>query len=106
QVGSAVARHRSAQLCWRAGGRLVLAPAAWTLSGGDALAWLPAVTPRAPRGPVSGALVIEHHHPFRATRMLGVCLRGRLVPEPAARAAIASRYDAELPGDGIAFRLD
>jgi hypothetical protein len=106
QVGQAAGRHRTAQLCWRVGGRMALAPAAWALDGGDALAWLPAAAPRAPRGPLPAALVIEHHHPYRATRMLGVCLRGRLVPDPAAGAAIAARYDGALPEPGTALRLE
>ena len=52
------------------------------------------------------ALVVEHHHPFRATRMLGLCLRGRLVLDPAARAGIAERYGGALPEGGTAVRLE
>jgi hypothetical protein len=104
-VASAVARHRSAQLCWVVDGRPLLASAGWALDGPDALALLPAHVPRPPRPGVPAALVVEHHHPYRATRMLGLCIRGRLWPEPAARAAIVARYQDDLPGGGTALRL-
>lgn len=105
QVAHAVSRHREAQLCWVIGGLPVLASAAWTLDGPDLLAWLPGNVPRPPRSGASAALVIEHHHPFRATRMLGLCLRGKLELEPDAKATIAQRYGGDLPEDGCALRL-
>ena len=104
-LGCAAGRHPIAQLCWRADGRLLLAPAAWALDSAGAVAWLPAVTPRGPRGPVPGALVIEHHHPYRATRMAGVCLRGRLRPDPSAAGIVAARYEGVLPA-GTGVRLE
>lgn len=105
QVAHAVSRHRTAQLCWVVDGRPVLAVAAWALDGPDALAWLPAHVPRPPSDGAYGALAIEHHHPFRATRMLGLCLRGRLRLEPAARALIAARYGEPPLEDGTVVRL-
>src|SRR2546430_1685397 len=105
QVAGAVARLRTAHLCWISGGRPVMAGAAWTLDGPDALALLPAHLPGPPRHDVRAALLVEHHHPYRATRMLGLCLRGRLTLEPAARAAIARRYEGELPAGGTVVRL-
>ncbi len=105
QVAAVVARQRSAQLCWQASGRPLLASAAWALDGPDALAWLPAHVPGPPRDDAPAALVLEHHHPIRPTRMVGLCLRGRLVLEPAARAAIEERYDGPLPAEGTAVRL-
>lgn len=105
QVAHAVSRHRDAQLCWVTAGLPVLAGAAWALDGPDVLAWLPSHVPRPARSGAPAALVIEHHHAFRATRMLGLCLRGRLEQEPDARVAIAQRYGGELPEDGTALRL-
>jgi hypothetical protein len=105
EVANAVARHRTAQLCWIAAGRPVMASATWTLDGSDALAWLPADVPEPPVNGAQAALVIEHHHAFRATRMLGLCLRGRLRPEPAARDAIAARYGTTPTAEGTALRL-
>lgn len=106
QVAQAVARHRTAQLCWISGGRPVLASSVWALDGPDALVWLPAHVPRPPRDGAQAALVIEHHHPYRATRMLGLCLRGRLRADPAAGAAVAARYDMPEPADGTGLRLE
>jgi hypothetical protein len=106
QIAQAVARHRTAQLCWVAAGRPVMASAAWALDGPDALAWLPADVPRPPRDGAQAALVIEHHHPFRATRMVGLCLRGRLRHEPGARAAVAARYGTDPLDDGAVLRLE
>ncbi|HEY4025693.1 MAG TPA: hypothetical protein VGO86_04610 [Candidatus Dormibacteraeota bacterium] len=106
QVTHAVGRRRTAELCWLDAGRPAMAAAAWALDGPDALAWLPAHVPRPPRNDVPAALVVEHHHPFRATRMMGLCLRGRLRLEPAAKAMVARRYDGDLPEDGVAVRLE
>jgi hypothetical protein len=106
EVAHAVGRHRTAQLCWLADGRPVLASAAWTLDGSDALAWLPPHVPGPPRDGSGAALVVERHHPYRAIRVLGLCLRGRLRLEPDARAAIEQRYEGRLPAGGTAVRLE
>ena len=106
QVAHAVSRNRDAQLCWVTGGLPVMAGAAWALDGPSVLAWLPSHVPRPARSGAAAALVIEHHHAFRATRMLGLCLRGRLELEPEARVAVAQRYGGVLPEDGTALRLE
>jgi hypothetical protein len=106
QVAQAVARQTTAQLCWLAAGRPVMAGAAWALDGPDVVAWLPPHVSRSPRDDVPAALVIERHHRFRATRMVGICLRGRLRLEPEARAAVARRYRGDLPEAGQAIRLE
>ncbi|HKF74632.1 MAG TPA: pyridoxamine 5'-phosphate oxidase family protein [Candidatus Dormibacteraeota bacterium] len=105
QVALRVARQRAGQLCWPVAGRPVLTSAAWTIEGRDALAWLPADGPRPAGRGLPGALLIENHHQFRATRMVGCCLRGRLAPDPGAREALAARYGRELPEGGTAVRL-
>lgn len=105
QVAAAVSRHRDAQLCWLVDGRPVLASAAWALDGPDALVLLPAHVPRSPHDGAPAALLVERHHPFRATRVFGLCLRGRLVREPWAKTAIAGRYAGELPEGGTVLRL-
>src|SRR5215469_15049733 len=56
QVAARVARQRSAQLCWLAAGRPVLAGVAWALQGPDALVLLPAGTPAPPRPGAPAAL--------------------------------------------------
>jgi hypothetical protein len=104
-IARTLGRNRLARLCWSVGGSPVLAPAVWALDGSDALVWLPEGAGRGPREGSAGALLVERHHPFRATRMLGVCLRGHLCHEPAAREVIADRYADLLDVDGQPFRL-
>ena len=104
QVAGAVARHRVGHLCWLAGGRPMLASAAWAMDGADALAWLPPGA-RPPRAEAHAALLVEHHHAYRATRMLGLCLRGRLRPSPGDPAPLDGRYAGSLPGEGTPLRL-
>jgi hypothetical protein len=104
-LARSLGRNPLGRLCWSISGSPQLAAAAWTLEGSDALVWLPAGAGRGPREGSTGALLVEHHHPFRATRMLGACLRGHLCHEPAAADVIAERYAEPLYEDGQAFRL-
>jgi hypothetical protein len=104
-IARTLGRNRLARLCWSVGGSPVLAPAVWALEGSDALVWLPEDAGKGPREGSTGALMVERHHPFRATRMLGACLRGHLCHEPAAREAIADRYADLLDVHGQPFRL-
>jgi hypothetical protein len=104
ELARQVARNRLAYACWGSAGSPVLAPAMWAIDAGDPVAWLPEGGARAPSAEVAGALVVEYHHPFRATRMTGACLRGRLVHDASAAAAIEARYGVDL-GGGTAVRL-
>jgi len=105
-VARAISRNRTGFLCWASGGSPLLAPVMWSADGEDVVAWLPSGGSRAPQGTVPGALVVESHHPFRATRMIGACLRGRLRQDTRAAALVGERYDAELPAGGTAVRLE
>jgi len=70
-------------LCWPTLRGPTLAPVSWSLEGSGAVLRLP---PGVGRGPSSGsacALVVERHHSYRATRMVGACIRGWLSEEPA-----------------------
>ena len=49
--------------------------------GPDAMLRLPPSVSGAPSNGSPCALVVERHHPYRATRMVGACLRGRLTEE-------------------------
>jgi len=106
ELARQLARKRIAYLSWGATGSPVLAPAMWALDGGDIVAWLPEGGARAPASEVSAALVVESHHPYRATRMVGSCFRGRLRPDPGAAEAIEERYGVQLAVGGTAVRLD
>src|SRR5207237_221972 len=61
--------------------RLTLAPAGWSPEGDDVLLQLPPSVGRGPSAASPCALVVERHHPYRATRMVGACLRGHLAEE-------------------------
>jgi hypothetical protein len=106
---AAVARSletvRSGYLCWDRKGYPSLAPTLWAAAGdgADAACWLPAELP-APRDRTPAALVVESHHRYRATRMLGACVRGLLCREEGLREVVAARYGITLEG-GTALRL-
>jgi hypothetical protein len=104
-VARTVERSRFGRLCWSVGGSPYLAPAAWTLDGSDALVWLPAGVGRVPREGAAAALLVERHHPFRATRMMGACLRGHLRTDEAALKGISERYGDPPAEGGHALRL-
>jgi hypothetical protein len=104
-IARTLGRSPLGRLCWPAAGTPQVAPAAWTLEGSDALVWLPTGVGRGPRDGMTGALLIERHHPFRATRMLGACLRGHVCHEPGAGEVIAERYTEPLREEGQYFRL-
>src|SRR5579864_5365852 len=74
--------------CWIEGNVPVIRPAFWEVERGEVS--VAAAGGRPARG-VAGALVIEAHHPFRPSLMVGACLRGtfggRADPE-----SIAERY--------------
>jgi len=104
-IARTLGRNALGRLCWSVGGSPQLTPAAWALEGSDALVWLPARAGRGPREGSTGALLVERHHPFRATRMLGACLRGHLCHDPSACEVLGKRYAEPLDPDGRPFRL-
>jgi hypothetical protein len=77
--------------CWIEGGMPVIRPAFWDVDRGQVL-----VAPASgrPRVGSPGALVVESHHRFRPSLMVGACVRGTLggvVDE----SGIAERYGME-----------
>ena len=82
--------------CWIEGGLPVIRPALWEVTGGKVSV---APTSGRPRATSAGALVVESHHRFRPSMMVGACVRGTFggVMEGA---ALAERYglaEAEIP---------
>jgi len=82
--------------CWVEGNMPVIRPAFWEVEHGEV-----SVAPESgrPRAGSAGALVIESHHPFRPSLMVGACVRGtfggQADPDP-----IAERYgvsSADVP---------
>jgi hypothetical protein len=103
-VVRALARASSGYVCWINRGLPFMAPALWSASGGRVWAAFPAGEPSSPRGPA--ALVVESHHRYRATRMVGACARGTLEVDAAALAPMTRRYGVDAGELGAGLRLD
>ena len=74
--------------CWFEGGLPLIRPAFWEVDRGQVSI---APTSGRPRAGSPGALVVESHHRFRPSLMVGACVRGTFAPS-ADGAAIAERY--------------
>jgi hypothetical protein len=78
--------------CWLDGARPVIEPAFWEVDHGQVL-----VAPfgqRHPRPGSGGALVVESHHRYRPSLMVGACIRGTFGPASSTE-LIAERYAIE-----------
>ena len=104
-VRRSLARTPVAYLCTVVDEVPLLAPALWTASGEVAVVTgVAAFLGIGRKG--SGGLVIESHHRYRATRMVGAYLRGRFTANPEAKVQVQERYGmaARPPGLGLHFR--
>lgn len=82
--------------CWIEGGMPLIRPALWEVVGGKVCV---APTAGRPRASSAGALVVESHHRFRPSMMVGACIRGTF-GGPLDVAAVAERYaleESEVP---------
>jgi len=82
--------------CWVEGGLPLIRPAFWEVDRGRVSV---APTSGRPRAGTPGALVVESHHRFRPSMMVGACVRGTFAAS-ADGDAIAERYGvgvAEVP---------
>ena len=77
--------------CWMEGGQPVIRPAFWEVDHGQVSV---APTSGRPRVGSPGALVVESHHRFRPSLMVGACVRGSFTAS-ADGASIAERYGIE-----------
>src|SRR5258708_5592294 len=84
EIGRRLAGVTRGYACWLQGARPLLEPPPVGGAGS-----------RHPRAGASGALVIESHHSYRPSLMVGVCLRGRFLGAMG-REAIAERYGIGL----------
>jgi hypothetical protein len=77
--------------CWIESGMPVIRPAFWDVDRGHIT-----VAPAGgrPRGGSPGALVVESHHRFRPSQMVGACVRGAFGPA-ADGSDVAERYGME-----------
>jgi len=78
--------------CWIEGGLPVLRPAFWEVDHGEVGV---APTSGRPRSGSPGALVVESHHRFRPSNMVGACVRGTFTPTVDGE-AIAERYGIDV----------
>ncbi len=79
--------------CWIEGGMPVIRPAFWETAGGQVTV---APTSGRPRAGSPGALVVESHHRFRPSLMVGACVRGAFTQSSVDGDAIAERYGIEV----------
>jgi hypothetical protein len=96
-VPADVSRHLAGEsrgyACWIEGGMPVIRPAFWEVDRGQ-ITVAPISSPR-PRVGSPGALVVESHHRFRPSLMVGACVRGTF-GAVADGSGIADRYGIEL----------
>jgi hypothetical protein len=87
--------------CWIEGGMPVIRPAFWEVDRGHVT-----VAPASgrPRVGTVGALVVESHHSFRPSQMVGACVRGTF-GSAADGSAIAERYAIEPDEVPVAMEL-
>jgi hypothetical protein len=86
--------------CWIEGGMPVIRPAFWEVEQGQVIV---APTSGRPRSGSAGALVVELHHRFRPSMMVGACVRGTF-SQATDKEAIAERYG--LTPDEVPAVLD
>jgi hypothetical protein len=87
--------------CWFEGGMPVIRPCFWEVDRGQVT--LAPVNGR-PRAGSPGALVVESHHRFRPSQMVGACVRGTFAAGDGA-ADIAERYGIEPEDVPFAIEL-
>lgn len=105
-VARALARVGPAYVCWYQSGWPALAPGLWTSAPTGLRAWLPPGSLVPPGGSVRAAVVVESHPSYRATRMQGACMRGRLTREPEAEDEVGQRYGVDLADGGRGLCLE
>lgn len=86
--------------CWIDGGMPFIVPAFWEVERGQVTV---APVSGRPRAGSAGALVVESHHRFRPSLMVGACVRGTF-SGTADGSAIAERYGIE-PAD-VSFAME
>jgi hypothetical protein len=96
EVSRSLAGVSRGYACWIEGGMPLIRPAFWEVDRGRVTV---APTSGGPRAGSPGALVVESHHRFRPSQMVGACVRGTFAASTDG-AGIAERYGiatAEVP---------
>ena len=97
ETGRRLAGVARGYACWLEGAKPVIRPAMWEVDHGQVM--VAPVGSRHPRPGTGGALVIESHHRYRPSLMVGACVRGTFGAAVSGD-AIAERYgigDADIP---------
>lgn len=97
EIGRRLAGVTRGYACWFEGGKPVIEPALWDAERGHIT--VAPVGDRHPRAGSGGALVVESHHRYRPSLMVGACLRGTFGAADDGE-AIAERYNllrADVP---------
>ncbi|HEX6487538.1 MAG TPA: pyridoxamine 5'-phosphate oxidase family protein [Candidatus Dormibacteraeota bacterium] len=105
RLGRSLGKIGGGVACWLQGGYPVLSNVHWNVSRDEVFAIARAETPAPPAKPTVGAIVVESHHRFRATRMIGACLRGRIAADDEAREIVLRRYGLASES-GFGLRLE
>jgi hypothetical protein len=92
EVSRRLAGVSRAYACWIEGAMPVLRPAFWEVERGVVSL---APTSGRPRVGAPGALVVESHHRFRPSQMVGACVRGTFATASDGE-AIAERYGLSI----------
>jgi hypothetical protein len=94
ETGRRLAGAARGYACWLEGAKPMMRPAMWEVEHGQLL--VAPVGDRRPRPGGGGALVIESHHRYRPSQMVGACVRGTF------GAAVSGEAIAERYGIGVA----
>ena len=102
EIGRRLAGVTRGYACWLEGPKPVMSPALWEVDRGQVM-----VAPmgnRRPRPGAGGALVVESHHRYRPSLMVGACIRGTFGASISGE-EIAERYAVEAADVPGAFEL-
>ncbi len=92
EIGRRLAGEPRGYICWLDGPRPLIEPALWEIDHGKI--YVAPIGGGRPKAGAGAALVVESHHPYRPSLMVGACYRGSL-GSPGGAALIAERYGME-----------
>lgn len=92
EIGRRLAGISRGYACWLDGARPMIEPALWEIQHGKV--YVAPIGEGKPRHGTGGALVVESHHRYRPSLMVGACIRGTF-GEAGGAQLIAERYDVD-----------
>ena len=102
EIGRRLAGVPRGYACWVDGTRPIIEPSLWEVDHGHVI--VAPIGERHPRPGAGGALVVESHHRYRPSMMVGACLRGTFGSSNASE-LIAERYGIDQAEVAGAFEL-